>query len=376
MSTTPIVQFGTSRFLQAHVDLFVSEALDRGEALGQISVVQSSGDAARANRLKALADPAGYDVLIKGVDGGTLVNTAQKIKSIRKTYSLPADVQDVAGIISEDAEIIISNTADAGFKRQSQDTDTEFSAGMSYPAKLTWFLHQRFRSGSKPLQVMPCELVPQNGSVLRDLVLEIAASYSPDFQDWLSSNVLWVNSLVDRIVSEPLEPAGAVAEPYALWAIEDQPGLKLPCKHPSIKVVQDLEEVETLKLFILNLGHTYLVSRWLKSKDNPKQFVRDMMDDPEDLADLEDLYRQEVVTGFKAHGREQEAEAYVATTLDRFRNPFLDHRLADIAQNHEEKTQRRVAGFLAWVQRADPAMKMPRLEKLAQTQEMAVTHEA
>lgn len=376
MSTTPIVQFGTSRFLQAHVDLFVSEALDRGEALGQISVVQSSGDAARANRLKALADPAGYDVLIKGVDGGTLVNTTQKIKSIRKTYSLPADVQDVAGIISEDAEIIISNTADAGFKRQSQDTDTEFSAGMSYPAKLTWFLHQRFRSGGKPLQIMPCELVPQNGSVLRDLVLEIAASYSPDFQDWLSSNVLWVNSLVDRIVSEPLEPAGAVAEPYALWAIEDQPGLKLPCKHPSIKVVQDLEEVETLKLFILNLGHTYLVSRWLKSKDNPKQFVRDMMDDPEDLADLEDLYRQEVVTGFKAHGREQEAEAYVATTLDRFRNPFLDHRLADIAQNHEEKTQRRVAGFLAWVQRADPAMKMPRLEKLAQTQEMAVTHEA
>ncbi|WFE91121.1 mannitol dehydrogenase family protein [Roseibium porphyridii] len=376
MSTTPIVQFGTSRFLQAHVDLFVSEALDRGEALGQISVVQSSGDAARANRLKALADPAGYDVLIKGVDGGNLVNTAQKIKSIRKTYSLPADVQDVAEIISEDAEIIISNTADAGFKRQSQDTDTEFSAGMSYPAKLTWFLHQRFRSGSKPLQVMPCELVPQNGSVLRDLVLEIAASYSPDFQDWLNSNVLWVNSLVDRIVSEPLQPAGAVAEPYALWAIEDQPGLKLPCKHPSIKVVQDLEEVETLKLFILNLGHTYLVSRWLKSKDNPKQFVRDMMDDPEDLADLEDLYRQEVVTGFKAHGREQEAEAYVATTLDRFRNPFLDHRLADIAQNHEEKTQRRVAGFLAWVQRADPAMKMPRLEKLAQTQEMAVTHEA
>lgn len=376
MSTTPIVQFGTSRFLQAHVDLFVSEALDRGEALGQISVVQSSGDAARANRLKALADPAGYDVLIKGVDGGTLVNTAKKIKSIRKTYSLPADVQDVTGIISEDAEIIISNTADAGFKRQSQDTDTEFSAGMSYPAKLTWFLHQRFRSGSKPLQVMPCELVPQNGSVLRDLVLEIAASYSPDFQDWLSSNVLWVNSLVDRIVSEPLEPAGAVAEPYALWAIEDQPGLKLPCKHPNIKVVQDLEEVETLKLFILNLGHTYLVSRWLKSEDNPKQFVRDMMDDPEDLADLEDLYRQEVVTGFKAHGREQEAEAYVATTLDRFRNPFLDHRLADIAQNHEEKTQRRVAGFLAWVHRADPAMKMPRLEKLAQTQEMAVTHEA
>ncbi len=31
MSTTPIVHFGTSRFLQAHVDLFVSDAAERGD---------------------------------------------------------------------------------------------------------------------------------------------------------------------------------------------------------------------------------------------------------------------------------------------------------------------------------------------------------
>ncbi|WP_281032621.1 hypothetical protein [Phyllobacterium salinisoli] len=34
MSITPILQFGTSRFLQAHADLFVSDALARGEAPG------------------------------------------------------------------------------------------------------------------------------------------------------------------------------------------------------------------------------------------------------------------------------------------------------------------------------------------------------
>ena len=57
MTTTPILQFGTSRFLQAHVDLFVSEALARGEALGTITLVQSSGDPARRSRLEALAAP-------------------------------------------------------------------------------------------------------------------------------------------------------------------------------------------------------------------------------------------------------------------------------------------------------------------------------
>ena len=47
MSITPILQFGTSRFLQAHADLFISEALARGEALGPVTVVQSSGDAGK-----------------------------------------------------------------------------------------------------------------------------------------------------------------------------------------------------------------------------------------------------------------------------------------------------------------------------------------
>ena len=38
MTEFPILQFGASRFLQAHVDLFVSEALPRGEAMGRIAV--------------------------------------------------------------------------------------------------------------------------------------------------------------------------------------------------------------------------------------------------------------------------------------------------------------------------------------------------
>jgi tagaturonate reductase len=44
-----------------------------------------------------------------------------------------------------------------------------------------------------------------------------------------------------------------------------------------------------------------------------------------------------------------EAERYVATTMDRFRNPFLDHRISDIAQNHVAKVARRIARFRDWV---------------------------
>ena len=44
MAEFPILQFGASRFLQAHVDLFVSEALPRGEAMGRIAVGGNDGE--------------------------------------------------------------------------------------------------------------------------------------------------------------------------------------------------------------------------------------------------------------------------------------------------------------------------------------------
>jgi tagaturonate reductase len=367
MPTSAIVQFGTSRFLQAHVDLFVSEAMAEGQDAGPITVVQTSGDTSRAQRLKALAAPSGYEVRIKGIEDGVLVDTSKTVNSIKHALSLPDDLDEVVEIVAEETRIIVSNTADAGFRPHKADTSTEFSIEMSYPAKLTWFLFQRFKGTGAPIQVMPAELIPENGKVLRDLVMAIAALYPPEFADWLRSKVTWVNSLVDRIVSEPLDPAGAVAEPYALWAIEDQPGLILPCEHPCVQVVKDLDQVETLKLFILNLGHTYLVSRWLAAGNARLQFVRELMDSPDFGPDLKDLYRREVLPAFAAHGRRHEAEAYATTTIDRFKNPFLDHKLADIAQNHDEKIIRRISSFLSWARKADPSLQMPRLDAVAHT---------
>ncbi len=365
MTSTPIVQFGTSRFLQAHADLFMSDALAAGQALGPVTVVQSSGDPSRSARVRALADPAGYEVKIRGVENGTLVDTSKTVTSVRAAYSLAQDLEAVTRIVVEDARIILSNTADAGYRPQQADSAPDFSPDMSYPAKLCWFLYQRFAAGGAPVQVMPCELVPRNGVVLRDLVMGIADIYPAPFQSWLAADVRWVNSLVDRIVSEPLEPAGAVAEPYALWAIEEQPGLILPCTHPSVQVVADLDQVETLKLYILNLGHTYMVARWRAAGDT-RTYVRELMASEKDLADLTDLYAREVVPGFAAHGRRAEAEAYVASTLDRFKNPYLDHKLADIAQNHGEKVQRRIVSFLSYAKSADRSLHMPRLEALVQ----------
>lgn len=338
---TPILQFGTSRFLQAHADLFFSQAA-RPRA---VTVVQSSGDPARAGRLAALAAPGGYPVVIRGLLDGKPHEEEVRVTSVRRTLSTATDWAELVRVFCDEAEVVISNTGDAGYQPRPADMDAAPSQAMSFPAKLAHLLAARFHAGARPLQVMPMELVPENGRVLKARVLEILRG-DPEVARWVEG-LPFANSLVDRIVSEPLEPAGAVAEPYALWAVEIADGVGAPCDHPAVLMVPDLEEIERLKLHILNLGHTALADFWREGGAREGALVRELMDGPEGAALLA-LYDAEVIPGFARKGREAEARAYLADTLDRFRNPFLDHRIADIAQNHAQKAQRRIAAFLDW----------------------------
>jgi len=355
MSITPILQFGTSRFLQAHADLFLSE----GEAaIGPVTVVQSSGDAGRARRLAALADPAGFEVRVQGLQDGRVIDRTARVTSIRRTLDTARDWREICRIAAGEAQIILSNSSEKGFVPQRADSLHDFDQAMSYPAKLTHLLRARFHGGKARVQVMPTELVARNGDTLRARVLEIAGALSPDLACWIGSHVTFVNSLVDRIVSAPLDPAGAVAEPYALWAIEDCPGLILPCHHPAVQVVGDLGPIERRKLYILNLGHSWIVSEWLRK--GGADLVREVMADPAWRGALERVYAEEVLPVFAAAG-DALAPGYVAETLDRFANPFLDHRLSDIAQNHAEKLDRRIGAFLGWARDLGLEGRQPRL---------------
>lgn len=346
---TPILQFGTSRFLQAHADLFISESLERGEAIGPIAVVQTTGNPASTARVAALAAGDGYPVRIRGRQNGAVIDREQRCTAIRAAYQAGRDWPVLRRMIETEVQIILSNTGDAGYSLDAGDGPhlllPETEAPASFPAKLLVLLHDRWQAGAAPISLFPCELVSRNGDTLRGIVQALARDWGlPEtFITYLSEDCRWANSLVDRIVSEPIEPVGAVAEPYALWAIEAQEGLILPCRHPALQIVPDLAVIERLKLHLLNLGHTYLADGWLRHARTADETVFKAMETPAIRADLEALWAEEVLPVFAAWGLETEATAYIAEVRDRFLNPFLKHRLADIAQNHADKRLRRLA---------------------------------
>ncbi|MBD9371933.1 mannitol dehydrogenase family protein [Rhizobium sp. ARZ01] len=341
---TPVIQFGTSRFLQAHADLFLSE----GTPAMTITVVQTSGDPARAGRLAALAAPEGYPVRVRGLQDGRVIDEERRVTSVKRCLSMAGQYDEVLRVFVEEADYVLSNTGDSGYEAKPEDTQSAFSPAMSFPAKLYHLLTARHAAGAPPLTILPMELIADNGKVLRGLVLAIAKANgaSPDLTRSIADETVWASSLVDRIVSAPIEPAGAVAEPYALWAIERTPGLVAPTDHPSIQVVDDLKAIETLKLHILNLGHSALVDMWMTRGAPAEAIVREFIALPEVGAELAQIYRNEVLPAFGALGGGEEAAAYLAGTVERFANPFLDHRISDIAQNHAQKVERRIAAFI------------------------------
>ena len=363
-----ILQFGTSRFLQAHVDLFVSQALDRGAAIGGITVVQTTHNPASAERVAALAAGGGYPVRIRGLRHGERVDETVTCRAVRQALQADADWAELRDAVASDVRVIVSNTADLGYQLDERDgpalLDDLSRAPRSFPAKLLVLLHHRWLTQpAADLSIFPCELIGRNGDVLRDVVCTLARQWHLDagFVDWLGSHCIWANSLVDRIVSEALHPVGAVAEPYALWAVERQPGLVLPCTHEAILLTDDLERHERLKLFLLNAGHTFLAERWLMDGRAVGETVQQAMNDTVLRPELESFWGDEVLPVFEALGQRADAEAYLVDLRERLLNPFLDHRLADIAQNHAQKRQRRLMPIAVLADRLHCDIAQPRL---------------
>ncbi len=335
-------------------------------------MVQTTASAQSSERLAALAAGGGYPVDVRGLHNGRVVEERLHGDAIRAAWHADRDWPRLLAAIEGEVQVIVSNTAEGGYAPDPSDGPALLqtvpaggaAAPRGFPAKLLVLLHHRWNANpAAPLTLCPCELIARNGDTLRDLVLGLAAAWQvPDaFITWLRGHCVWVNSLVDRIVAEPLHPVGAVAEPYALWAVERQPRMVLPCSHPAIALTDDLGRFERLKLLMLNLGHSYLAEQWLAHARPPKETVYEAMNDPALRRQLEAVWCDEVLPVFEALGEGDAARAYLATLRDRLLNPFLKHRLSDIARDHALKKRRRIVPLLVLAEECGLAYGQPLL---------------
>jgi len=359
-----VMQFGTSRFLQAHVDYFIDKSNTAGHTNTALVVVQSSPSMSGLERVKAMNSLVSYPVHIQGIKDGQVIDVQESVVVISKAYQADAQWVDIVACFCEQVTHVVSNTADQGYLLNKTDKLAS-AVPRSFPAKLLVLLKARFEHNQKPVTIMPCELVANNGSVLKDIVLSIAAHWqlNDDLVKWLTHECWWVNSLVDRIVSQSIEPLGAVAEPYALWAIERQPGLVLPCQHVDVRLVDNLLAQETLKLCVLNLSHSFLVDVWMQQEESTVRTVGEAMQDSFLRSQLDKVLQEEVLPVLLQMQLGEDVHAYLIGVIERFCNPFLQHKLMDIGQNHQAKVARRILPLVQQAAQLLPELAMPRLRQ-------------
>lgn len=339
-----ILQFGSGRFLRAFFDLFVHHANLAGQAVGRIVVVQSTGE----GRAGGLNQQGGrYHVVIRGYENGRVVDRVEECASISRALHAGSQWDDVLRLAaSPDLKVILSNTTEAGYALDPADTAAD-AVPRSFPGKLLKVLHARWAAKRPPVTVVPCELIEGNAGILKGVVAKLAADwqYPAPFRDWLESDCVWLHTLVDRIVTgtpadHPLlatDPMVLVAEPFAFFALEDHPRSHLTFTHEAVVRAKDVSPYFLRKVRILNAAHTALL---IKAVPRGYTIVRDAVNDPDLQAWLRRLLFDEIVPTLA--GRIDRGEWFAEQTLDRFKNPFLDHKFSDIALHHANKIKVRL----------------------------------
>ena len=170
-----IMQFGEGNFLRAFVEWILQDLNDKGAIDASVAVVQPMP----FGRVKELADQDGlYTLRLEGIDNGKNVKKSQVIDVIGDCIN-PFTQYDkfLKYGESEDLQVIISNTTEAGIA--VDPTDTDFSqCPKSYPGKLLALLKRRYDhfkgDKNKGLAIIPCELIDNNGDELYRCLTELA----------------------------------------------------------------------------------------------------------------------------------------------------------------------------------------------------------
>lgn len=361
-----VLQFGTGVLLRGLPDYFVDKANKAGVFNGRILVVKSTA----SSGTDEFAEQEGlYTLCIKGIEEGQEVVRYSVNNAISRVLAASKDWEAILEAAhNPDMQVVFSNTTEVGIVL-SDDAIAD-NPPASFPGKLLAFLYERYRyfggDKTKGLVILPTELISDNATKLKKILHSLAVqnNLEKDFLTWLDDANDFCNTLVDRIVPGRLpkeeqkqteEELGyqdqlmIMAEPFRLWAIEtDSPRVKQTLSFAEIDngivLVPSIDKFKEIKLRLLNGTHTLSCAAALWSGFVT---VKEAMRNDTFNAFVKGLMKNEISTAIVDETIEaQDAEDFSSRVIDRFSNPFLEHRWESIALNYTSKMNMRNIALL------------------------------
>lgn len=344
-----ILQFGEGNFLRAFTDWMIDKANKDGVYEGSIVLCQpiAPGLANLINEQDGI-----YTLAMRGIENGCATEKIEQITSVSRCINPYENYESLMEMArSADLEVIISNTTEAGISYKSGCSITD-APPAAFPAKITAFLYERYKAFNgaedKGLLFLPVELIDNNGTELKKIVLQYANEWDlgDDFINWIETANKFTNTLVDRIVTgypkdelsyfeEKLgykDNVIVTSELFNLWVIEGKEEWSniLPIHKTDANVIwtNDAKPYKKRKVRILNGAHTSTVLAAYLAGHN---IVLDFMNDEVIKTFLDKVIYEEVIPTLDLP--KEELESFAAAVSDRFSNPYIKHKLLDISLN-------------------------------------------
>lgn len=360
-----IVHLGLGAFFRAHGALYIEEAMEKsGGDWGILGVSLRHPDLRDRLAPQAYA----YTACELGPNGETLrIGTA-----LRSMLVAPEEPGAVLDAMADPAVKIVSLTVtEKGYCHAPSTGKLDFThpdivadladpgRPVSAPGFLCRALDQRRKAGITPFTVLCCDNLPENGAMLRGIVLELAGRMDEELAVWIEMECAFPCTMVDRIVPATtdadierladrtgiLDAAPVMHEPFRQWVIEDRfaGGERPDLGAVGVELVGDVRPFEHMKLRCLNGTHSALAYLgYLAGAET----VSEAVGRPALAGFIRHLWAREIIPVL-APPPGVDLHAYADALMARYANPAIRHRTWQIAMDGSLKLPQRLLGSIA-----------------------------
>jgi fructuronate reductase len=359
-ATPPVrqIHLGLGAFFRAHGAIWTQEADPDWGILGVSLMSPMVRNALR---------PQGgaYIALELGPDG----ETAQAVEIITDVLVAREDPESVLAAMSDGGVDIVSLTvtekgycyepSTGALNLSHPDIIHDLTAPLPRSAigYLVRAYERRMQAGLPAFTAMSCDNLPENGRLLKGVVMALAQRIDPLLAEWIARNAAFPSTMVDRIVPATKDEdiarvsdvigaedaAPVIHEPFRQWVIEDCfAGPRPDYAAVGVQMVDDVTPYEHMKLRMLNGAHSSLAYLgYLAGHET----ISDTVADPIFAQFVKDLWAREIIPVLTPPPG-ADLTAYAEALFARFCNPSIRHRTWQIAMDGSQKLPQRILSTL------------------------------
>lgn len=358
--TPGVVHIGPSHFARGHIFRYLNRVLKDDPRWGVRAISLKSSNVrdtlGKQDYLYTVSEQRADKIKPRAIGSLIDITVAQENPNAALDVLCDPRIKLVTITVTQDGYGHDPATGNLDFGRSDiQECLSNMDAPSTTVGYLVAALERRMKDGAPPLTIMSCDNMPDNGVVLRNVVLAYAAEKSRELRSYIEDNITFPSTMVDRIVptttnSDVFNVQGRgiddgwpiLTERFRQWVIEDNFAGEVPdFRSAGAIVTSNVAPYELMKLRMLNGAHMALgcVAGLAGEK-----YVDQAMQNAQLKKFISGFMDEAIATVPNIEG--VDFALYKNQLIERLENPYMKDELVRLARNGTGKISGRILDTL------------------------------